>query len=101
MTIDELLNELRELSREWKIEANEQSDDRYGDDRSIDRFTEELDEIIERASEGNSEPSCRTCQHWTEFEDAPAFGRCSVNGGGTSDWFRCNEYERKSLTTKG
>ena len=45
MTIDELLNELRELSREWKIEADSR---RFRN--TIDRFTQELDEVIQRAT---------------------------------------------------
>ena len=50
MSKDEILAELRKLSAWWKDEAIRQARDMYGDETSIDRFTEELDELIERAS---------------------------------------------------
>ena len=50
MTADEILAELRKLSAWWKDEAIRQAQDMYGDDHSIYRFTEELDELIERAA---------------------------------------------------
>lgn len=49
-TADEILAELRKLSARWKDKAEEERGQWYGDDSSIDRFTEELDELIERAS---------------------------------------------------
>lgn len=48
---DEILAELRKLSAWWKDEAIRQSKDFYGDDHSIERFTEELDELIAKATE--------------------------------------------------
>ena len=51
MDKDKLLAELRKLSAWWKDEAIRQSKEWYGDETSIDRFTEELDAIIERATQ--------------------------------------------------
>jgi uncharacterized protein YukE len=42
-----LTEKLRALSAEWKRRANEERNEWYNDSQSIDRFTEELDEILE------------------------------------------------------
>jgi len=56
MTLDELLAELKTLSKKWQREADNQRNEWYGDEASIDRFTEELDELIERAKPGGEQP---------------------------------------------
>ena len=42
----EALGKLRGLSKTWKVESKEQEREWYNDCGSIDRFTEQLDEII-------------------------------------------------------
>ena len=42
----EVIGKLKELSKAWKVNSDKQQNEWYNDCASIDRFTEELDEII-------------------------------------------------------
>jgi hypothetical protein len=56
-------------------------------------------EVAEHALKGSQnkpQKRCETCRHWTEFDDAPCFGRCAKSMGVTDDGFGCDEWNNKS-----